>query len=110
MAEKGERHTYRFLVTDETRHRCCSYEKRTLAKKGRRARVSSGAQLIEVHLCARPAARRNENAVRDNDGYRDIHGVYFRPSPSGSYSRRRISNDARGGDDDGLEDAREDGH
>lgn len=32
-------------------------------KKGLRARVSSGVQLIEVHLCARPAARRSESAV-----------------------------------------------
>lgn len=44
-------------------------------KRGLRARVSSGAQLIEVHLCACPAARRSENAIRDNDGYRDISTV-----------------------------------
>jgi len=62
----------------------CSYEKRTLAKKGLRARVSSSAQLIEVHLCARPAARRSESAVWDDGSYGGVRGVHFRPFPSGT--------------------------
>lgn len=66
-------------------------------KKGLRARMSSGVQLIEVHLCARPAARRSESAVRDNGGYGGVRGVYFHPSPSGSYSHRRTPDSARGG-------------
>lgn len=80
-------------------------------KKGLRARMSSGVQLIEVHLCARPAARRSESAVRDNGGYGGVRGVYFHPSPSGSYSHRRTSDSARRGRGRwGLEGAWEDGH
>lgn len=92
--EKKKHTSIDSLVTIQTWYRY-SYEKRTVAKKGLRACVSFGVQLIEVHLYARPAARRNENAVRDNGGYGGVRGVHFHPS-SGSYSRRRTSDGTRG--------------
>lgn len=50
--EKGETHTYRFLVTAETWYRCCSYEKRILAKKGlARSRVFRRAINWSAPLC-----------------------------------------------------------
>lgn len=83
-------------------------------KKGpARSRVFRRAINWSASLCS--SCCEKERGCSPRSGQRWLQGyprcVYpsFHPSPSGSYSRRWTSDDARGEDDE-LEDAREDGH
>lgn len=60
---KRRRNTYLSIPRHVSNAVSLLVQKRPSQKKGPRARVSFGAQLIEVHLCARPAMRRSGISV-----------------------------------------------